>query len=236
MGLNKVIFLWLTIGTHFWLTSPFQGRIPIGAIFDLDDEASKTGFLFAVSRFNERPDENFQFSGIIDVIDVKDSFELAKSICSHMSTGVFILFGTQKFQSCDIVQAFTHTFQVPYVSPSLSDVCGKKLSDFRLHLKPRHSKALADTIRHFRWKMFHYVYDSEEGLYSLQEILKSLQLHKYTVRVRLRQIQNVNQAHEDLRALDKQSPDPESDSIAEKYIVLNLSTESAYEEILKQLC
>ncbi|KAL3878269.1 hypothetical protein ACJMK2_030634 [Sinanodonta woodiana] len=64
--------------------------------------------------------------------------------------------------------------------------------------------------------------------------MKSLQLHKYTVRVRLRQIQNVNQAHEDLRALDKQSPDPESDSLAEKYIVLNLSTESAYEEILKQ--
>ena len=49
-----------------------------GAIFDWDDKPAEAGFLFAISNFNSKKEE-FQLSAIADVINVKDSFNLAQS-------------------------------------------------------------------------------------------------------------------------------------------------------------
>lgn len=74
-----------------------------------------------------------------------------------------MMVGTRKFVSNDIVQSYTQTFHMPYVSASLSDVEARNGQGYQLHMKPSHIKALVDLIRHFGWKNFHYVYDSEEG-------------------------------------------------------------------------
>ena len=74
-----------------------------------------------------------------------------------------MLVGTRKFGSNDIVQSYTQTFHVPYVSASLSDVQAHTGPGYQLHMKPSHTQALVDIIIHFGWRNFHYVYDSEEG-------------------------------------------------------------------------
>ena len=74
-----------------------------------------------------------------------------------------MLVGTRKFGSNDIVQSYTQTFHVPYVSASLSDVQTHTGPGYQLHMKPSHTQALVDIIIHFGWRNFHYVYDSEEG-------------------------------------------------------------------------
>ena len=80
-----------------------------------------------------------------------------------MSNGVFMLFGARRFESSNIVQSYTQTFHIPYVSPSYADNEPRNNHTYQLHMKPSHTRALVDLIRHYRWKNFHYVYDSEEG-------------------------------------------------------------------------
>lgn len=48
-----------------------------GAIFDLDEVAAKTGFLFAVSDFNKRENQSFKLSAAVGAIRIKDSYDLA---------------------------------------------------------------------------------------------------------------------------------------------------------------
>ena len=70
------------------------------------------------------------------------------------------------------------------------------------------------------------------GLFSLQNILSVFEEEKYEVHVRMRRLQDVANAHEDLRALDKQC---DTSNGAERQIVFDLSTEIAYHKIMKQV-
>ncbi|XP_052281246.1 glutamate receptor-like [Dreissena polymorpha] len=149
-----------------------------------------------------------------------------------MEKGVFMLFGGRKFESSSIIEAYSQTFHVPYVSPSFADNVQRHLSTFQLHMKPSHTKALVDLIIHFGWRNYHYVYDSEEGLYRMQELVRTFEKKRYLVTVRMRRLQDIDNAHEDLRALDKQADD---DNIPNKYILLDLSKESHYYKIMKQI-
>ena len=80
-----------------------------------------------------------------------------------MSTGVFALVGSLQFESSSIIQAYSGTFQMPYVSHSQSDYSSHAGSGYQLHMKPSNTKALVDMIIQFGWRNFHYVYDSEDG-------------------------------------------------------------------------
>ena len=80
-----------------------------------------------------------------------------------MSTGVFILVGTLQFESSSIIHAYSETFHMPYVSPSLSEHSPHTGSRYQLHMKPPNTKALVDIITEFGWRNFHYIYDSDDG-------------------------------------------------------------------------
>ena len=70
------------------------------------------------------------------------------------------------------------------------------------------------------------------GIFSLQEILHMLETKRYHSTVKMRYLPDVENAHEDLRALDRIE---EPDNATVKYIVINLSNESSYYSIMKQV-
>ena len=70
------------------------------------------------------------------------------------------------------------------------------------------------------------------GLFSLQELLDMLKAKRYHSTVKIRHISDIENAHEDLRALDRTG---EPENATEKYIVINLSNESAYYSIMRQV-
>ena len=80
-----------------------------------------------------------------------------------MDKGVFMLFGGRRFESSNIIESYTQTFHVPYISPGFADNVVRQLPTYQLHMRPSHTQALVDVIMHFSWKNFHYVYDAEEG-------------------------------------------------------------------------
>ena len=70
------------------------------------------------------------------------------------------------------------------------------------------------------------------GLFGLQEILRIFKSDGYTASVKIRQLQDILNTHEDLRALDRIE---EQDNVTEKYIVINLSNESVYLNVMRQV-
>ncbi|XP_052245576.1 glutamate receptor 2-like [Dreissena polymorpha] len=154
-----------------------------------------------------------------------------------MADGVFLFFGVKDTKSLDIVQSFTRTFHMPYLSPSTSVWTEKSAAGFEVHMKPDYTFAIIDMILYFGWTKIHYVYDSDEGLQHIQMVLSALRDVSESggsdshVHVLARRIYNVENAHDELRQLDRMDPDVSTD----KVIVFDLSSEFAYRNILRQI-
>ena len=80
-----------------------------------------------------------------------------------MAAGVFLFYGVKNMMSLDIVQSFTKTFQMPYLSPSTPTWSDRPGPSYEVHLKPEYSYAIIDMILYYGWEKLHYVYDSDEG-------------------------------------------------------------------------
>ncbi|XP_052792191.1 glutamate receptor 2-like [Mya arenaria] len=212
-------------------------KVPIGAIFTKSDQLAITAFRYAVSRYNTISTNPFALTTYVDSdTDVTDSFELASKICERMAYGVFLFFGVKDTASLDIVQSFTRTFHMPFLSPSTAMWTDKSAAGFEIHMKPDYSFAIIDMILYFEWKKIHYVYDSDEGLQHIQLVLSALREvseagREFHVQVVARRMFNVENAHDELRQLDRMETDP----TAQKVIVFDLSSELAYRHILRQI-
>ena len=80
-----------------------------------------------------------------------------------MASGVFLFFGVKDMTSLDIVQSFTRTFHMPYLSPSTPTGNINPGASYEIHMKPESALAIIDMIVHFEWHKIIYVYDSDEG-------------------------------------------------------------------------
>ncbi|KAL5012952.1 hypothetical protein ScPMuIL_011503 [Solemya velum] len=150
-------------------------------------------------------------------------------VCGQMFDGVFVFLGKKDVRSLDIIHSFTKTFHMPYLSHSLSsDTAQDGDGNFEIHMKPPYTQAIIDVIRHFKWTRVHYLYDSDEGLHRLEHIYKGVRGIPM-VSFKFRKLQDVDNAHEELRMLDKMETDNP------KLVVLDMSSGAAYKSILKQI-
>lgn len=100
-----------------------------------------------------------------------------------MSSGVTVFLGKKDIRSLDIIQSFTKTFHMPYLSPSLSeDTAQDEEGGFEIHMKPPHTQAIIDLILHFGWTRVHYLYDSDEGKLGFMPHIKKNYVTLYWLR------------------------------------------------------
>ncbi|KAL5012642.1 hypothetical protein ScPMuIL_011193 [Solemya velum] len=221
-----LVFLWSNGGLS---EVQEEFKLPIGTIFNGDDEQAQSALMFRVKQLNAKQGRAFTLNVTINVTNVEDNFKLASSICEQMYEGVVVFLGKKDVKSLDIIQSFTRTFHMPYLSPSLSEDTAQHGNDsFEIHMKPPHTQAIIDIIRHFGWTRVHYLYDSDEGLHRLEHIYKEVRGGQ-VVSFKFRRIPDVFNAHEDLRKLDKMETDKP------KLVVLDMSSDAAYKSILKQI-
>nr|KAG5705420.1 hypothetical protein BaRGS_004547 [Batillaria attramentaria] len=145
-----------------------------------------------------------------------------------MSSGVFAILGQKEVASRAIVRSFTSTFHMPFVTPSSVSPVRKDELRYELHVRPDNTPAIVDVIRHFQWRHIHYLYDSDEGLLRLQQIFRALG-NESNNWFSVNRLVDVTDVHDDLKAVDK------SGMAGPKSFVLDLSSEFAYEQVLKQI-
>merc|ERR1719412_2287737 len=102
-----------------------------------------------------------------------DSFKASKSLCDLILPGVAGGFGPVTPATADLVEALSSTFHVPFMQYNFEYI--KSRSDFSINVHPHPrllGKAFADFVKDVGWKSFIVLYETEDGLVKIQELLK----------------------------------------------------------------
>nr|CAD7259373.1 unnamed protein product [Timema shepardi] len=104
-----------------------------------------------------------------------DSFNTGRKVCNLTEIGIAAIFGPQSTTSGGIVRSICETLEIPNLQTNWR-ACPRPDTRCQLNLHPDPdvlARAYVDVIKFLNWKTFTIVYESNEGLKRLQEILKA---------------------------------------------------------------
>ncbi|XP_072157051.1 glutamate receptor ionotropic, kainate 2 isoform X1 [Bemisia tabaci] len=201
--------------------------IRIGGLFHPGDHEQELAFQYAVDKINKDPTRpsfsRSKFLAQIERISPQDSFHASKRVCHLLRSGVAAIFGPQSSQTASHVQSICDTMEIPHLESRWDYRLRRESCLVNLYPHPTVlSKAYVDLVRAWGWKSFTIIYENNEGLVRLQELLKAHGPSEFPITVR--QLGEGN----DYRPLLKQIKNS-----AESHIVLDCSTDRIY-KVLKQ--
>ncbi|XP_050732987.1 glutamate receptor ionotropic, kainate 2-like isoform X2 [Eriocheir sinensis] len=227
-GVMLVMKLWLVVvvvvAALLPPARPLPDVIKIGGLFDEGDEEQQSAFRYAVAQVNrERILGRTILNTDIQMIPPYDSFLASKKVCQLVWSGVAAIFGPQSGQTSAHVQSICDALEIPHIETRWD--YRLRRDDYSVNLYPHPSslsKAYLDLVRLFEWKSFCILYEDNDGLVRLQELLKTPSPHEF--KVTIRQLPHGN----DYRELLK-----EVRSSGEQNIILDCRTEKVG-AVLKQ--
>eukprot|EP00094_Tigriopus_californicus_P003973 TCALIF_03827-PA protein Name:"Similar to GRIK2 Glutamate receptor ionotropic, kainate 2 (Macaca fascicularis)" AED:0.16 eAED:0.16 QI:0/0.7/0.45/1/0.8/0.81/11/0/556 len=194
-------------------------------LFDLAESKQEVAFRYAVERVNTNRKilSKSLLSAQLEKIPPQDSFHATKRVCHLLRSGVAALFGPQSGTTSSHVQSICDAMEIPHIETRWD--YRLKRDDYSVNLYPHPqsiSKAYVELIERFNWKSYTILYEDNQGLVRLQELLKSPT--QSDVRIVVRQLPN----DDDYRSLLK-----DVKKSGEIHIVLDCSTEKI-QTVLKQ--
>lgn len=160
-------------------------EILIGGLFDSEDNTLETAFRYAVEKVNSniqkqpvstktKPQPKFRLSARIVKIPKDDSFQASQQVCGMLRSGVAAIFGPQSEMTASHVQSICDTLEIPHIEARW-DVRQRR-DGFSVNLYPHPSslsRAFASLVQMWDWwKSFTVIYEDNESLVRLQEIIK----------------------------------------------------------------
>nr|CAH7752040.1 unnamed protein product [Callosobruchus chinensis] len=225
IGAGRLELCPLLLITLIELVSCLPELIPIGGLFHPTDDKQEIAFRYAVEKINNDRTilPRSKLSAQIEKIPPQDSFHASKKVCHLLRTGVAAIFGPQSAHTASHVQSICDTMEVPHLETRWDYRLRRESCLVNLYPHPTVlSKAYVDIVKAWGWKSFTIIYENNEGLVRLQELLKA---HgPYEAPIAIRQLGEGS----DYRPLLKQIKNS-----AESHIVLDCTTPRIY-EVLKQ--
>lgn len=181
-GVLFTLFTVLTISTTS-LPDPYR----VAALFEPEYESMELAFKYAMQKMNLRniigPSRLLIFQ--VEQVTPHDSFEASKEVCRQIKEGIAAVFGPIKSTPRAHVQSICNAFEIPHLQAQWD---ARDVRDyFSISVYPDYmslSTAYADLIKEWKWSKFTVIYEDNDGLIRLQEVLKLAQgaNHKVTVR------------------------------------------------------
>ncbi|BFF90896.1 glutamate receptor ionotropic kainate 2 [Drosophila madeirensis] len=199
--------------------------IKIGGLFHPSDDHQELAFRQAVDRINADRSilPRSKLVAQIERISPFDSFHAGKRVCGLLNIGVAAIFGPQSSHTASHVQSICDNMEIPHLENRWDYRLRRESCLVNLYPHPNTlSKAYVDIVRHWGWKTFTIIYENNDGIVRLQELLKAHGMTPFPITVR--QLSDSG----DYRPLLKQIKNS-----AEAHIVLDCSTERIH-EVLKQ--
>ncbi|CAD7092223.1 unnamed protein product [Hermetia illucens] len=199
--------------------------IKIGGLFHTAGDPQEVAFRQAVEKINA---DRLILPGLklvpeIEIISPHDSFHASKRVCYLLKLGVAAIFGPQSSHTAGHVQSICDTMEVPHLENRWDYRLRRESCLVNLYPHPSTlSRAYVDIVKAWGWKSFTIIYENNDGLVRLQELLKAHGPSSFPITVR--QLSDTG----DYRLLLKQIKNS-----AEAHIVLDCSTDKIY-EVLKQ--
>ena len=120
-----------------------------------------------------------------------DSFKASKKVCELVAPGVAAIFGPVSTVTANHIQSVSEALNVPHMETRWD--YNFKRSDFSINLHPHPAtlgKAYADFVRKIGWKSLVILYENEEGLVRLQELIKLPKTFDDDIQITMIQLDN----------------------------------------------
>ncbi|XP_055382987.1 glutamate receptor ionotropic, kainate 2 [Condylostylus longicornis] len=221
----KLCIFYLIYQNTFLSIHSLPDVIKIGGLFHEPGSYQELAFKHAVEKVNS---DRFllprsKLVAQVETVSPYDSFHASKKVCNLLSLGVAAIFGPQSAHTAGHVQSICDTMEVPHLENRWDFRPRRESCLVNLYPHPNTlSKAYVDIVKAWGWKSFTIIYENNDGLVRLQELLKAHAQSPLIITVR--QLSD----NGDYRPLLKQIKNS-----AEAHIVLDCSTGKIY-EVLKQ--
>ncbi|XP_069947297.1 glutamate receptor ionotropic, kainate 2 isoform X3 [Cherax quadricarinatus] len=162
--------------------------IRIGGLFDLADERQEVAFRYAIDAINSDRTmlAHARLSAQIEEIPPNDSFRGSRKVCSLLKSGVAAIFGPQSGQTSDHVQSICDALEIPHIENRWDFRLTRDAYSVNLYPHPSTlAKAYMDVLKTLGWQKFCIIYENNNGLVRVQELLKN-----HTWQINLRQLPN----------------------------------------------
>ena len=145
------------------------------ALFDGNSGPQEAAFQRAIDMVN---DDRTILTRSLVTMDIArypqdDSFKASKKLCELIQPGIAAIFGPSSPFSANHVQSVSEALHVPFMETRWD--YDFKRSSYSISVHPHPSmlgKAFADFVKKVGWKSFVILYENEEGLVRLQELIK----------------------------------------------------------------
>ncbi|XP_046399579.1 glutamate receptor ionotropic, kainate 2-like [Ischnura elegans] len=220
---------WITIAilgliAHWSMALP--DTVKIGGLFEASEELDMMAFRQSVNKINMDRTilPRTKLVAQPNIVTRHDSFTVADKVCNLLGMKVIGIFGPSSEFTSEDVESICDTMEIPHVETrwDLYQRRGTMLLNL-LPYPPAMAKVYVDLVKAWKWKQFTVIYENDDGLVRLSELLKMYDPKGYTVTVRQLDDEDGNYRHV-LRKIKRSG---------ETNIVLDCSIDILY-EVLKQ--
>ncbi|XP_063403152.1 glutamate receptor ionotropic, kainate 2-like [Mytilus trossulus] len=157
------------------LSSALPDTIIIGGLFEDRNKGVEIAFRHTTEKINLRGDVLGKSLLIYNIASVAqdDSFESSKKVCKMIKDGVAAIFGPSSQISSGHVQSICNTLSIPHIQTHWDARVDRDY--FSISLYPHYEvlgKAYVDLIKYWQWNTFTILYEDNDGLIRLEEVLK----------------------------------------------------------------
>ncbi|XP_076352002.1 glutamate receptor ionotropic, kainate 2-like isoform X2 [Tachypleus tridentatus] len=186
---------WVIVLTA-WLSSFLGSKalpevIKLGGLFESGNEVLQSAFRYAIDRINSDNSllPNSRLSANVQQLEYKDSFQASRKACDLLDQGVAAIFGPQSIEPSATLQSTCGVLNVPHIETRWDfrirpDNHTVNLFPFANSL----SEAYRDLIKSKEWKNFAIIYEENEALIRLEELLKDPLMREIKQNVLVKQL------------------------------------------------
>ncbi|XP_050440989.1 glutamate receptor ionotropic, kainate 2-like [Adelges cooleyi] len=154
--------------------------IRIGAIFTQEDKDSTTevAFKYAVYRINKDqillPNTTLVYD--IEYVSPQDSFKASKKVCRLLENGVHVIFGPSDSHLAGHIVSICEAFSMPLllsIADRGTDLSRRHFVTDMFPARGHLGQAYRDLIEFLNWTKIAIVYDNEDGLLLIQNLMKT---------------------------------------------------------------
>ncbi|KAE8746480.1 hypothetical protein FOCC_FOCC006845 [Frankliniella occidentalis] len=112
---------------------------------------------------------------VVEVLDSTDGFSLSKKLCKLTEQGVAAIFGPSRKENINIVTSISETLEIPHILTQT--FTSRRPTKVSVNIAPDRksiSQAIVTLLQDdMGWDTFTVIYEDDEGLFRLQEVLKA---------------------------------------------------------------
>ncbi|KAJ1531866.1 hypothetical protein ONE63_000515 [Megalurothrips usitatus] len=160
-----------------WEPARDQGtQLHLLGLFEKDEWQEIVAFRTAIERVNMEKNllPGVTLVPVVEVLDAPDSFALSRKVCNFTLGGVAAIFGPRSTGIVNVVSSIAETLEIPHILTHPMSSRGPS-NNYQINIFPDRtsmSRAIVDLLDDMAWRSFTIVYEDDEGLFRLQEVLK----------------------------------------------------------------